>query len=149
VSGKVGSRLINLQSAGSFKTKKNVRYVQPTPSPFNASPVYPNTLLAKDLPPITIKVRVIVDRLGDVTNVIPLERESNDNFLFIQCIRSAVMKWKFNPLVKVVRGPGQTTLVDTFGSKTTFSGLAVALPFHQDYQFTFHVSDPKARGSVH
>ena len=148
VSGDVTGGVIDAPASDRYKEEQNVHYEQPIPSPDNPLPAYPVVWLSKRLPPVTIQVRVIVNALGNVTNVIPTDTPNASDSAFIQSVQSAVAKWKFNQLVKVVPGPGQTSLIDAFGSRTTYSGKATALPFHQDYRFTFSQSEGKANITV-
>jgi hypothetical protein len=108
----------------------------------NAPPVYPDELLAQQLPPQRVPVRVIVDTAGNVTSISPLEAGAPRDPAFLSAIRTAVNAWKFTPLVHIKQGPGRTEIIfQDFVS--TYTGLATALPFHQDYEFWFTQRDGK------
>ncbi len=81
--------------------------------------------------------------------VIPEAEPSTSDAMFINSVRSAVQAWKFTQLVQIVPGPQSSTLRDTFGAQTTYSGRAIALPFHQDYRFVFRQSEGKPDVEVH
>ena len=123
-------------------------YEQPTDYPDNPSPAYPSPLLAQRLPPATVRVRVVVNESGRVTQVQQLDADGADlhSDEFIASVQSTVAGWKYLPLVKVTPGEEHTTLYYESNSFSTYSGKAVALPFHKDYEFTFRQVD--GRGSV-
>jgi len=126
-------------------------YSQPQPGegyfgPFefddNVTPLYPAALLAQNLPPSTVRVRVIVDENGSVTACQPLTETSGSPPEFYAATRDAVLRWRFDPLVKMEGGAGRTTIT-YHGMNRHFGGKATALPFHQDYEFTFSQRDGK------
>jgi hypothetical protein len=108
----------------------------------NAPPNYPDALLAKRLPPLSVKVRLIVDETGCVTESNPLESATPADPAFFSAIQAAVRDWKFTPLVRITAGAGRTEIIFQ-GVKSVYSGKATALPFHQDYEFTFTQRDGK------
>jgi hypothetical protein len=108
----------------------------------NAPPAYPDELLAQRMPPQRVPVRVIVDAAGIVTSISPLDAGAPLDPAFLTAIRTAVSAWKFTPLVHIKNGPGRTDI--TFQDVvSTYTGLATALPFHQDYEFWFTQRDGK------
>jgi len=108
----------------------------------NASPVYPDALLTQRLPPLRIKVRLVVDAAGDVTESSPLDPAVSADPAFFAAIQAAVREWKFTPLVRIKGGPGKTDIL-SHETMITYEGEATALPFHQDYEFTFSQRDGK------
>jgi len=118
------------------------QYDYPFPFHENAPPAYPDALLAKQLPPVSVKVRLIVDESGSVTEAAPLDSAASEDPEFFGAIQTAVRDWKFTPLVRITAAPERTVIVFP-GGRATYSGKATALPFHQDYEFTFTQRDGK------
>ena len=144
VSGEVTGGIVDAPASERYSAEQSARYEQPLASPDNPLPTYPGALLSRHLPPVSIQVRVIVDELGNVADIIPTEQPDPDNSAFLENVNSTVKNWKFTQLIKIVPGPEVTVLRDAFGSETTYSGHATALPFHQDYRFVFSQSDGRA-----
>ena len=144
VSGEVTGGVVDAPASERYSAEQNARYEQPLASPDNSLPTYPEALLSKHLPPVSIQVRVIVDEMGNVADMIPAEQLDPSNSAFLESVHSVVQTWTFTQLVKIVPGSGTTVLRDTFGNETTYSGHATALPFHQDYRFVFSQSEGKA-----
>jgi hypothetical protein len=127
------------------------RYAEPAPGEEydypvqfgdNAPPAYPDTLLAKQLPPVSVKVRVIVDETGIVVESAPLDSAVSPDPEFFGAVQMAVREWRFTPLVRIEPGTGKSEIIFQ-GVKSFYTGKAVALPFHQDYEFTFTQRDGK------
>ena len=108
----------------------------------NAPPAYPDALLAKQLPPVSVKVRLIIDETGGVTDAAPLDSAASTDPAFFGAIQAAVRDWKFTPLVRIAAGAGRSEVIFQ-GVKSVYDGTATALPFHQDYEFTFTQRDGK------
>ncbi|MEP6484000.1 MAG: hypothetical protein ABJB01_06085 [Rudaea sp.] len=140
-SGRVSGNVIDASDADHYKPTAGVRYDAPAPSPDNALPHYPDEMLSRRLEPIEIKIRLIVDEHGAVTEIRPLGSRQDDA-PFVAAVQSAVTHWQFTPLVQIVDGPGDT-LIATGGSSVQYAGAAKALAFHQDYAFVFEQTDGK------
>jgi hypothetical protein len=148
VSGEVSSGLIEPSATERYVTEAGAHYEQPMASPDNPMPVYPSDLLKKQLPSLPVDVRILVDASGRVSSTIIPAWVDPEEIPFDASVRAAVREWKFTQLVKVIPGPGSTTLVDAFDAQTTYPGTAIALPFHQDYRFVFSQTAGKANVSV-
>jgi TonB family protein len=103
------------------------------------APVYPEELLAQKLPATTVRVRLIVDTNGIVTDSTALEAPPNYP-QFFAAVQAAVQQWTYSPLVRSVPGEGETA-VHFNGWSMTYSGKATAMPFHQDYDIVFTQKD--------
>jgi TonB family protein len=114
------------------------------PFPFaeNLTPDYPPELLAANLPPMTVRVRVIVDEHGNVTDSTALAAPP-DYPQFFAAVQAVVRDWKYWPLVKWTPVEGARTDIEFNGWVRTYFGTATALPFHQDYDITFTQKDGK------
>jgi hypothetical protein len=148
LSGEVTAGMIEPPASERYVAEAGARYEQPLASPDNPLPVYPPELLSKRLPPFSVRVRVVVDAMGQVTSVVATEQSDPGQLPFVESIRSAIQGWRFTQLVKVTPGPVSTMLVDAFGSQTMYPGKATALPFHQDYRFIFSQTEGKANVTV-
>ena len=148
LSGKVSSGVIEPSAAERYVMEQGAHYEQPMASPDNPMPVYPAQILKKRLPPIEVDVRILVGTSGKVSSFQIPAWVNPEEIPFDASIAAAVPQWKFTQLVKVIPGPGSTTLVDAFEAQTSYSGTAVALPFHQDYRFVFSQTAGKASVSV-
>ena len=105
--------------------------------------VYPPELLAANLPPIKVRVRVIVDEHGVVTDSTALDAPP-DYPQFFAAVQAVAGAWKYWPFVKVIPSMTATRTEIVFhGFVSTYWGTATALPFHQDYDFTFTQKDGK------
>jgi hypothetical protein len=144
-SGDVAMRAVDATESQSYSMAGDARWVAPTPFGENEAPVYPSDLLAANLPPITVRVRVIVDEHGVVTSSSAVDAPP-DYPQFFAAVQAVVGSWKYWPLVKVLPAPGVRTEVFFDGYVSTYDGNATALPFHQDYDFTFTQKD--GRGVV-
>jgi hypothetical protein len=98
-------------------------------------------LLAQQLPATTVRVRLIVDENGVVTDSTALEAPPNYPQFFAS-VQAAVRQWTYWPLVRSVPGEESTRLYFN-GWSATYSGRATAMPFHQDYDIVFTQKDGK------
>jgi len=138
--GQVSARVVEPELEARYPSQPGMRYEQPTAFPDNPMPAYPETLLAARLPPVQLTLRLIINEEGRVSDVRPVTRIANEHEPFLSAARVAVLKWKFLPLIQIGAGPGKTMI--TVGEYTTaYPGAAIALPFHQDYVFTFRQLD--------
>lgn len=152
--GKVSGAVIDASAPDRYAGSAGIHYQQPMASPENALPVYPAALLSQRLASVSIKVRLIVDKNGAVAQTELLENISDAARPFLTAVDTAVSGWQFIPLIKIAETPGQST-VDVGDASLLFDGQATALPFHQDYAFTFNqtngkpVVDAAATGAPH
>ncbi len=142
-SGDVAMTEVNASAEQSYAMASSEQWVAPTPFYENEAPVYPPELLAANLPPIQVRVRVVVDEHGVVAESTALEAPF-DYPQFFAAVQAVVGAWKYWPLVKVIPSNGGTRTEIVFhGFVSTYEGSATALPFHQDYDFTFTQKDGK------
>ena len=141
-SGAVAMTAVDATEEQSYSMAGDAQWVAPTPFAENESPVYPSDLLAANLPAITVRVRVVVDEGGVVTESRAIEAPP-DYPQFFAAVQAVVGGWKYWPLVKVLPAPGKRSDIFFNGYVSTYDGQAIALPFHQDYDFTFTQKDGK------
>ena len=134
--GAVSGEVVDADAQDRYAAEPGVSYDQPVALPDNPEPVYPPALLSQALPPQAVTVTLRVDADGRVTDVLPREAADAAQASFQASVRSAVLQWKFFPLVRV--RPGGTPTVVTVGeTSTTYPGQATRLPFSQTYRFVF------------
>lgn len=140
-SGQVSYRAVEKKDTRRYRTDKDVSWSRPHRSADNGAPVYPEALLGKHLPPVTVTALLIVDTRGHVTSVrITGENGANaDTEAFDQAVREATLQWTFTPLVRS-------------RWKTQPDGTSVRvgdrpMPFSQAYAFRFAVHDGKPQVS--
>jgi TonB family protein len=142
-SGDVAVHTIDSPPADTYaEPEKGEAYDSPRPFDQNVAPQYPAELLARLLPPLSVKVRLVVNESGNVTDVLALDPAGTIDPEFVASIEAAVRSWQFSPLVRFGKGSGSTT-IEFHGTKEIYEGQAKALPFHQDYEFTFRQHDGK------
>ena len=141
-SGDVAMTTVKAADEQSYATASNEQWVAPVPFNENEAPVYPPELLAANLLPMTVRVRVVVDEHGVVTDSTALEAPT-DYPQFFAAVQAVVGAWKYWPLVKVVPAAGVSTDIMFNGYLSRYEGTATALPFHQDYDVTFTQKDGK------
>jgi TonB family protein len=139
--GNVAMQAVSANESQSYAVDTNETWFEPTPMEEHVAPVYPEELLAQSLPATTVRVRLVVDMNGIVTDSIALESPPNYP-QFVDAVRAAVRQWAFSPLVRSVPGEEDTTLRFN-GWSATYSGKATAMPFHQDYDIVFTQKDGK------
>ena len=131
-----------LADAPAHAEPPRLEYIQPKPDPGNALPVYPASLLKRQVPSTVVKVRLRIESDGAVFKVDPLEQPATaDQRAFVEAVRDACWSWKYSPLIRMDLNRGETVRVDSRGSSTEFKGHPTALPFHIDYAFTFSRRD--------
>jgi hypothetical protein len=145
--GHVGAQIVETEGAERYRVDPGSFYDYPVPAPSNPMPAYPPDLLAAQLPPVRIRVRVIVSEAGLVSQVTPIDPSDAVHPRFIAAVQDAVLRWRYMPLVKVERGPVQTRII-AHGHETTYPGVATALPFHEDCEFTFTQRDGTGSASM-
>ncbi|HVJ62163.1 MAG TPA: hypothetical protein VM555_05560 [Tahibacter sp.] len=135
--GSVAGERVDESGADRYAVQPGERYEQPLAHIDNSPPVYPAALLPLALPPRFVTARLAVDANGRVTEASPVDLAATPgNEAMFASVRDAVLQWRFFPLVKIVAGPGKTTL-RTFDVETTYDGKATPLPFSEVYKFTF------------
>jgi len=139
--GDVGVLKIEAAPGESYPVETDERFVYPAPWDDNPPPAYPELLLAQRLPPVRMKVRVIVDEGGRVQQTALLGPPGQNDAAFFAAVQSALGKWTFTPLIRQKPAPGKTTTLTYHGITHQMTGDATALPFHQDYEFTFTQRD--------
>lgn len=81
----------------------NRRFLHPNLDGEGALPVYPEKVLARRLPPVTVCVDVVIDAAGQVTAVAPRQdgdcvaASSDDTAAFLDAVRIAVAEWRYAP----------------------------------------------------
>jgi hypothetical protein len=142
-SGDVAMTEVNAADEQSYAMEGDAQWVAPQAFYDNEAPVYPGELLAANLAPIKVRVRVVVSENGVVTDSTALEAPP-EYPQFFAAVQAVVGGWKYWPLVKVMpTNDGTRTEIVFNGFVSTYDGKATALPFHQDYDFTFTQKDGK------
>lgn len=111
--------------------------VSPTVGRDNDPPVYPSALVARHLPPVDVRARLVVDRKGKVTSVRFADADHADatRRAFEQAVRAATLQWTFVPLLIQ-----HWAATPDGGQKVVKSD---PMPFSQDYVFRFELVDGK------
>ena len=143
--GSVAFTKIEAPSEEGYKVASGEHYAPPQAFHENAFPTYPAELLEKRLPPVSVKVRLVIDAGGRVVQVEPLDSADPGDPAFFAAVEAVTREWRYMPLVRVVEGEGRTDVV-FHGLIATYDGKATALPFREDYEFTFTQRD--GRGFV-
>jgi hypothetical protein len=134
--GTVSGEVVQDDAQERYAAEPGVTYDQPAALPDNPLPAYPPALLSQALPPQVVTVTLQVDTDGRVTAAMPQDAADPAQAPFQASVHSAVLQWKFFPLVRV--RPGGTPTVVTVGdTSTTYPGQATRLPFSQTYRFVF------------
>lgn len=141
--GDVSGSIVPTKPRDQNSAKPGTRLEAPASYSDNPNPLYPELLLAAKLPPIRVRVRILVDEGGGVTSVTPLDEVPPEQEAFLSSVQSALSDWKFWPLVQITDGPDASTVTSSDGETKQYSGLAQPLPFYQDYQFVFRQHDGK------
>jgi hypothetical protein len=139
--GDVGVLALEAAAADTYAVESNEHYDPPAPWDDNLPPAYPESLLAQRLPPVRVKVRMIVDEGGRVQGTTLLDNGGATDPAFFQSVQAALARWTFLPLIRRTPTAGRTTTLEYHGISHQFAGIATALPFHQDYEFTFTQRD--------
>ncbi len=124
--GAVSAEIVEAEDGGArYQPMPGSSYLSPLPQRANAKPEYPMELLDRRLPPATVVVRLIVDGAGKVADARVVESGDGEP-AFADAVLVAVRDWTFFPLKRV-------------------TGRQVeALPFTQDYRFTFRQVNGRA-----
>lgn len=140
--GDVAMTAVETPGEQSYAAPADSQWDMPYPFLENATPVYPPELLASNLGPMTLRVRLIVDEHGNVVDSTALAAPP-DYPQFYAAVQAAVHDWKFWPLVEWQPVEGTRTDIEFNGWVRTYEGTATTLPFHQDYDITFAQRDGK------
>lgn len=140
--GDVAMSVVKPLAEQSYANTLDAQWELPLPFEENETPIYPPELLSANLPPMTVRVRIIVDEHGSVVDSMALAVPP-DYPQFFATVQAAVHDWKFWPLVKWQAVAGIRTDIEFNGWVRTYEGTATALPFHQDYDITFTQKDGK------
>jgi TonB family protein len=139
--GSVAMQAVSADDSQSYAIDTNETWFEPAPMDAHVAPVYPEELLAQKMAPTKVRVRLIVDQNGLVTDSTALEAPP-DYPQFFAAVQAAVRQWTYSPLVRSVPGEEETLLYFN-GWSATYSGKATAMPFHQDYDIVFTQKDGK------
>lgn len=123
--GAVGAEAIVAPPEARYEVVEDVDYLLPQPSVLNAMPDYPPQLLEKNLAPVQMTVRLVVDAQGLVERAEILESTTSEE-AFSEAVLESVKTWTFSPLTRVK------------------SMVAEPLPYTQGYRFTFRQVDGRA-----
>lgn len=139
--GSVAMQAVATDDSQSYQVATDETWFAPAPMDEHAAPVYPQELLALELPPTLVRVRLVVDENGIVTDSTALEAPPNYP-QFFAAVQAVVRQWTYSPLVRSVPAEESTVLYFN-GWSATYSGKATAMPFHQDYDIVFTQKDGK------
>lgn len=137
--GAVSYTLVPSGDAGRYQLKRNEHAFGAEPVTHDP-PAYPPALVARALPPTTVKVKAIVDESGAVTEVRDLDpATSADHALFLAACRQAVMQWRYTPMM----------LIDEYDDgKGNISQTKKPAPFSLDYAFQFELVNGQPKVSA-
>jgi TonB family protein len=139
--GDVGIIPIEACETDRYPVVSDETYEYPAAWDDNLPPTYPQSLLARRLEPVRVKVRMIVDEGGRVTGTQSLDSAESIDPEFFAEVQRALSRWTFLPLIRRKPEQHRFTTLQYHGTKRTYGGVAVALPFHQDYEFWFTQRD--------
>lgn len=136
--GEVSYSELPAASAAQYKLKQSEHAFGAQPIS-NDPPVYPEQLVGKALPTVTVRVKAIVDDSGSVTEVRDLDASSDTNHqAFLDACRTAVTRWKFSPM---------TIVQESDDGRGNISQVRKNAAFSRDYAFRFEIVDGKPRVS--
>src|SRR5688572_1252669 len=150
-SGQVGMRDISAVIAPTTRMQlaENESFLMPLDDSANATPAYPDALLAQRLPAQIVCMRVSVDRDGAVTSSAPMVKmpecpgPEQVDAAFFGAAAKAVAGWRFDPALRCVF-PDAKTKENTIASCGGFQAIPEAVSL--TYRFVFEQKD--GRGSV-
>lgn len=103
------------------------------------TPQYPSNLIAQHLPPVFVRVKLIVDTQGKVGEA-RIRPDSLRAPEFDAAVQDAVSHWRYSPLRHVVWKEVKDTEGNITDSQQT---LDETLPFSLDYDFVFELRNGK------
>jgi hypothetical protein len=150
-SGQVGMREISSAIAQPSRMilADNESFLVPIEDDANASPRYPDALLARQLPAQAVCVRVAVGEEGKVMSSAPVVQApecpapGEVDAAFFAAVAAAVAQWRYEPGLRCVF-PDARTKDNTFGSCGGYTEVPEAVSL--TYRFVFEQKD--GRGSV-
>lgn len=155
-SGQVGVRDIteHVPVAARMELADNESFLMPLDDRDNAMPVYPASLLARQLPPQALCLRVSIDADGGVMSSAPIVKgaaaEGADcssvdatDAAFFEAAQAVVAGWRFDPALRCVF-PDAKAKANVEASCS--GGQEVPVPVSLAYRFVFEQHD--GRGSV-
>lgn len=150
-SGQVGMREISgaIVQPSRMTLADNESFLVPIEDDANASPRYPEGLLAQQLPPQAVCMRVGVGKDGVVVSSAPVVQApecpapGEIDAAFFAAVASAVAQWRYEPGLRCIF-PDAKTKDDTFGSCGGYTEVPEAVSL--TYRFVFEQKD--GRGSV-
>ena len=130
-------RAVDNKDAKHYTLAPSETAVSPTVGRDNKPPVYPPALVARHLPPVDVRAKLIVDRKGTVTDVRFADAGQADAVrqAFEQAVRAATLQWTFLPMLIQ-----HWEATPDGGEKVVKSE---PMPFSQDYVFNFALIDGK------
>lgn len=123
--GVVAAEVVDTPSDQRYVMQPGEQFLREIPKRENARPLYPAALLAAQLDPVSVIARLVVNSSGQVERAEIVE-STTEIAEFSESVLVAVRTWTFIPLQRV------------HGSKLE------ALPFTQDYRFTFRQENGRA-----
>ena len=114
--------LLAEQGTDTYQVKTGENYLTPTPDPGNSLPTYPQNMLGKNIPAVTVIIKLVINKEGhperwEISDGNDVDEE------FREAVGNAVMHWRFSPLQRIR------------------AGLAEPLPFSLRYRFVFRQQD--------
>jgi hypothetical protein len=130
----VSFTIVPAGSSGAYKLKRSEHAFGAQPI-VHELPIYPASLVDRQLPAVSIRAKAIIDEQGRVTDVRDMDGAStSDHALFFAACREAVIQWQFSPM----------TVVEQFDDgKGNMSETRKNAPFSLDYAFRFELVDGK------
>ncbi|HEY0506404.1 MAG TPA: hypothetical protein VGD42_23235 [Lysobacter sp.] len=150
-SGQVGMRDISgaIAQPSRVALADNESFLVPIEDDANASPVYPDALLARQLPPQAVCLRVGIDRDGTVLSSVPVMQApecpapGEVDAAFFDAVSRVVAAWRYDPALRCIF-PDAKTKDDTVGSCGGYTEVPEAVSL--TYRFVFEQKD--GRGVV-
>lgn len=155
-SGQVGVQDITgyVPMAARMELADNESFLMPLDDRDNAIPVYPAALLARQLPPQVVCLRVSIDADGGVMSSAPIVEDAAEgaadcpgvdatDAAFFEAAQATVAGWRFDPALRCVF-PDARAKANVEASCS--GGKEVPVPVSLGYRFVFEQHD--GRGSV-
>lgn len=135
-SGAVSYAIVPTGPSGAYKLKRSEHAFGAQPI-VNGPPVYPASLIGKQLPPVSIHAKAVIDDQGHVTELRDTDAvPTPEHAMFFAACREAVSHWQFSPM----------TVVDEFDDgKGNISQARTNTPFSLDYAFRFELVDGRPK----
>lgn len=130
--GAVSYTIVPAGASGAYQLKHSEHAFGAQPI-MRDPPVYPAFLVDKQLPPVSIHAKAVIDEQGRVTDVRDMDGASTpDHAAFFAACREAVIRWQFTPM---------TVVEDIEDGKGNMSQTRKNAPFSLDYAFRFELVD--------